>query len=220
VNRERSVQFWSQSKRWVGLAAFGALAAAGLVLAVSGQDAALPTDRPSTVVADMIGSAPSASAVASAPSARSPRLTRAASAAPRRVAEPRVSDDRERLVAIAHRELEQLEVQEPTNFLAIFDMMKESGEDSEKAIEAGRRESHAYILARMRILEGMLRRFIDDPESDHTLETDALARLDAAFQKNIDALTRDVPPMRNLYEVLTTTILKAPAFIDPNPEAD
>jgi len=98
--------------------------------------------------------------------------------------------------------------------------MKESGKGSEIAIDAGRRASHAYILARTHILEGMLRRFIDDPESDHTLETDALARLDASFRAKIDALTTDVPAMASLQEVLTTTILKAPAFTDLHPTAD
>jgi hypothetical protein len=123
-------------------------------------------------------------------------------------------------VAAAHRELELLEVQEPKNFLAIFDMLREEEHWNEKTIEAGRRESHAYVLARMRILEHMLRRFIDDPESDHALESDALAHLDTDFQGKMDALARDVPPMANLQELITTTMLKAPAFTDPSPEME
>jgi hypothetical protein len=228
VDKERSAHFWDKSKGRVGLGALGALAAGGLALALGGQEAAPLADRSPSVVPDMTGSAPSAGVSASAPSAPPPRLAPsrkreeragATSSARHRLAEPRMDEEQKRLVATAHRELEQLAVQEPTNFLAIFDMMKE-GKGSEKAIEAGRRASHAYILARTHILEGMLRRFIDDPESDDTLETDALARLDADFRAKIDALTADVPAMASLQEVLTTTILKAPAFTDLHPEAD
>ena len=226
MDRERSAYFRGKSKGWVGLGAFGAIFAAGLGLAFRGHDGGAGS---STVVTEGTASGPSTGAIPSGISERPPRLARAAkredragptAGASRRKAEPRVSEEKKRLVATAHRELEQLEVQEPTSFLAVFDMMKEDGKGSEKAIEAGRRASHAYILARMRILEGMLRRFIDDPESDHALETEALARVDAEFREKLDALARDVPPMANLQEVLTTTILKAPTFIDPNPEAD
>jgi hypothetical protein len=228
VDKERSAHFWGKSKGWVGLGALGALGAAALALALGGQEAALTADRSPSVVPDMTGSAPSAGVSASAPSApprwepprRREERAGATSGARRRVVEPGVNEEQKRLLASAHRELEQLAVQEPTNFLVIFDMMKESGKASEKAIDAGRRASHAYILARTHILEGMLRRFIDDPESDDTLETDALARLDADFRAKMDALTPDVPAMASLQDVLTTTILKAPAFTDLHPKAD
>ena len=229
MDRDRSTFFRGNSKGWVSLGALGALCATGLGLALRGHDGAPPVAGSSTIVTEGTGSGPSTGAIRSAPFERPPRAMRAAkgddragptAGASRRKAEPRVSEEQKRLVATAHRELEQLEVQEPTNFLAVFDMMKEDGKGSEKAIEAGRRASHAYILARMRILEGMLRRFIDDPESDHALETEALARIDAEFREKLDALARDVPPMANLQEILTTTILKAPTFIDPNSEVD
>jgi hypothetical protein len=131
-----------------------------------------------------------------------------------------VDEARAALVSAAHRELEQLEVQEPQNFLAIFDMMREDAPGRDKTLEEGRRASHAYILARMRILEQMLRRFIDDPESDHTVESDALAHLDADFKQTVDTLARDVPSLASIQEILTPTTLKAPAFADPSPEAE
>ena len=131
-----------------------------------------------------------------------------------------MSAERAQLVETAHRELQLLEVQDPQNFLAIFDMMREEAQGHDKALETGRSASHAYILARMRVLERMLRRFIDDPDGDRTLETDELARVDADFKQTIDSLARDVPPLANVQEILTTTMLKAPAFTDPSPEVN
>lgn len=128
--------------------------------------------------------------------------------------------ERARLLETAQRELQLLEVQEPQNFLAVFDMMRDEAPGQEKALEAGRSASHAYILARMRILERMLRRFIDDPESDRSMESHALAQVDADFKQTIDSLSRDVPAMANIQELLTTTMLKAPAFTDPRPEME
>jgi hypothetical protein len=229
VGRERSAHFTKKrSKTWIGLAAFGAFAAAGLAL--------VGAERPTPVQQGprLPGSAPIAesSPVASiavtlpAPSPGAPRFsirkapTEARVGAPRRPAEPEAGKARALLVATAHRELELLEVQEPTNFLAVFDMMREEEKWNEKTLEAGRRASHAYILARMRILEKMLRRFIDDPESDHAVESDVLAKLDADFKSTIDSLARDVPAMANIQELLTTTMLKAPTFADPSPEVD
>ena len=123
-------------------------------------------------------------------------------------------------IATAKRELAQLQAQEPTNFLAVFDMMRDEGRFSDELLDTARRASHAYILARMGILERMLRRHIDDPESDATVESDDLSRIDADFQKRMESLARDVPPLENVQALLTTTILKAPAFTESSPASE
>ena len=132
------------------------------------------------------------------------------SAAERRRAAPTEAER----VAAAGRQLEFLELQEPENFLAIFDMIKSESPGNAKQLETARAESHRYIIARTRVLERMLRRFIDDPDADHGLETEALARLDDAFRSKLESLARDIPAVANLQEILTTTTLKAPAFTE------
>ncbi|HMJ54426.1 MAG TPA: hypothetical protein VK540_20230 [Polyangiaceae bacterium] len=148
-------------------------------------------------------------------SARYPGAARASvgGAMPRPAASA-IPEGREERVAAARRELELLSVQKPENFLAVFDMMKQENRWDDKVLEGARAASHGYILARTRVLEGMLRRFIDDPDGDRGLETDALARLDDEFKQRIDSLARDIPALTNLQEILTTTSLKAPTFAE------
>jgi hypothetical protein len=230
VKRERSALFSGRSGiTWMtGLAVFGAFAAGGIALSSGAHDAPAaptPSARRAADVAPVRSPRPIGSISHRSDLRRFPRETPrvvepSAAGASGIAAGQRAMGERDRLVATAHRELDQLARQEPKNFLAIFDMMKEGGEGNEKAIEAGRRESHTYILARMRVLEGMLRRFMEDPDSDHTLESDELARLDAEFRGKVDALARDVPAMANLAKILTSTILKAPAFTDHSPEEE
>jgi hypothetical protein len=121
---------------------------------------------------------------------------------------------RAKLVKTAERELDQLEVQEPANFLAMFDMLRGEHRWDERIVAAAEGASHEYILARMNILARMLHRFIDDPESDHSVESDALAALDDAFAQKLDTFARDVPAVGNIRELLTSTSLKTPAFIE------
>jgi predicted transcriptional regulator len=148
-------------------------------------------------------------------SARYPGAVRASvgGATPRHAASA-IPAGREERVAAARRELELLSVQKPENFLAVFDMMKQENRWDDKVLEGARAASHGYILARTRVLEGMLRRFIDDPDGDRGLETDALAHLDDEFKQRIDSLARDIPALTNLQEILTTTTLKAPTFAE------
>ncbi|MET0592888.1 MAG: hypothetical protein ABW133_09325 [Polyangiaceae bacterium] len=94
-------------------------------------------------------------------------------------------------------------------------MMHDEARWNDGVLDSARRASHAYILARMGILDRMLRRYIDDPASDKTIESDDLARLDAEFQTKMESLARDVPPLENVQALLTTTILKTPAFFEP-----
>jgi hypothetical protein len=129
-------------------------------------------------------------------------------------ARPRSAPTDVERIATARRELEFLELQKPENFLAMFDMMKGENRGDAKQLEAARAESHRYIIARTKVLERMLRRFIDDPSSDQSLETDALARLDDAFRAKVDSFARDIPDVANVQEILTTTTLKAPSFTD------
>ena len=117
-------------------------------------------------------------------------------------------------VASARRQLEFLELQKPENFLAIFDVMKHENRGNTNQLETARAESHRYIIARTKVLERMLRRFIDDPQTDHGLEKDALTRLDETFRAKVDSLARDIPAVANVQEILTTTTLKAPAFAE------
>ena len=229
MNQERSVRFAGKLRQvGVGLGALGALAALAGAVALRGAPQGDPNPRtPSepSPSASMAG-APSASSAtlparpahAGPARASAMRPARAASRVATAQAVRRPSEERARLVETAQRELALLEVQEPANFLALFDLMREDAPDHDKALEAGRAASHAYILARMRILEGMLRRFIDNPDGDRTLETDVLARVDADFKQTIDSLARDVPSMASVQEILTTTMLKAPAFTDLSPE--
>jgi hypothetical protein len=102
----------------------------------------------------------------------------------------------------------------------VFDMMKQENRWDNRVLETARAASHGYILARTRVLEGMLRRFIDDPDADRGSETDALARLDDEFKQRIDSLARDVPALTNLQEILTTTSLKAPTFAEPDRDTE
>ena len=136
-------------------------------------------------------------------------------------AEPKNAAERRRAapteaerVAAARRQLEFLELQKPENFLAIFDMINDESRGNAKQLETARAESHRYIVARTRVLERMLRRFIDDPDADHGLETEALARLDDAFRAKVESLARDIPAVANIQEILTTTTLRAPAFTE------
>ena len=228
MSQERSVRFSGKLRRvCAGLGAVAGLGAAIAIVATGGHaPQPMPSELPSSA-------SPTAAPVAtsdSTPKRRPPRspemrAVRRESPAAARVASrapaPRsTSEERARLVETAHRELALLEVQEPKNFLALFDLMREDAPGQDKTLQAGRSASHAYILARMTILERMLRRFIDDPDSDRTLESDALASLDADFKQTIDSLARDVPSMASVQEILTTTMLKAPAFTDPGPEAE
>jgi hypothetical protein len=128
---------------------------------------------------------------------------------------PRVAPTEVERVAAARRQLDFLERQKPENFLAIFDVMKHENGGNPKQLETARAESHRYIIARTKVLERMLRRFIDDPEADQGLEKDALARLDDTFRAKVDSLARDIPGVVNIQEILTTTTLKAPAFAEP-----
>jgi hypothetical protein len=127
---------------------------------------------------------------------------------------PAAPTDAER-VASARRQLEFLELQKPENFLAIFDVMKQENGGNPKQLETARAESHRYIIARTKVLERMLRRFIDDPGADQGLEKDALASLDETFRAKVDSLARDMPAVANIQEILTTTTLKAPPFAEP-----
>lgn len=140
--------------------------------------------------------------------------------APRREPVAALPEARQERVATARRELELLEVQKPESFLAIFDMMKQEARWNDKTLQDARAASHGYILARTRVLERMLRRFIDDPEAEHGLEIEALARLDDEFKQKTDALARDIPAVANLQEILVTTSLKAPTFAVPDPDSD
>jgi hypothetical protein len=128
---------------------------------------------------------------------------------------PRVATTEVERVAAARRQLEFLELQKPENFLAIFDVMKHENGGNPKQLETARAESHRYIIARTKVLERMLRRFIDDPGADQGLEKDALAHLDETFRAKVGSLARDIPGVVNIQEILTTTTLKAPAFAEP-----
>jgi hypothetical protein len=241
VRGERSADFSDKpSRKWTSRAVLGALAAAGLVATVvvtaghrAPREPAGARDANSGAAQTGVSTAPSpgpenafraAKVARNGAAAHEPRASVAKRGDGDRTAEKkaRLGDpkERERLVNVAHRELEALELQEPKYFLTVFDMMKEEERWDEKTLEAGRGETHRYILARMKILSGMLRRFIDDPESDHTLETDLLAELDDQFKTKIAALSRDVPALSNVQQLLTSTTLKAPAFADPSPEAE
>ena len=238
MSRERSVLFAGKTRKtWAPRALLGVLAGAGLLIAraampvstTAASSGVLPatlTDRAAGVARTSAVGTGSDANRDTAPrrdplvlaTKRAARLDRSTAALHRsRTADP---VERLRLVNVAHRELETLELQEPKYFLAVFDMMKDEDRWDEKTLEAGRSESHRYILARMKVLSGMLRRFIDDPESDYTLETDRLAEIDDEFKTRIDALSRDVPALANIQELLTNTILKAPAFTDPTPETE
>lgn len=124
------------------------------------------------------------------------------------------SETREERIATARRELESLQVQKPENFLALFDIMKKQRRWDEGKLDEMSEETHRYIVARADILHQMLRRFIDDPESDHTLETEALARIDEDFKEKLDGCARDIPDVATIQEILTTTTLRAPHFTD------
>jgi len=235
VSQERSVRFSGKLRSiCVGLGAVAALTAAGAVFVATGER---PNEGPRAAPSPSASSAVSASmATTATPNRRTTQaqatrrhqrkaqavrpLQTSASAASSDDAPRPVNEERARLLETAHRELQLLEVQEPQNFLVLFDMMREDAPGQDKALEAGRSASHAYILARMRILERMLRRFIDDPDSDCSLESEALAQVDADFKGTIDALSRDVPSMASVQEILTTTMLKAPAFTEPRPAAE
>jgi len=130
------------------------------------------------------------------------------------------AQERQERVANARHELEFLENQDPAHFLAIFEVMKTDGRWDNRKLEAARNESHAYIIARTRLLERMLHRFIDDPDSDHTLEIDALAHLDLDFKEKLDGFARDIPPVANLQDLLTTTTLKTPGFTEAPAEPE
>jgi hypothetical protein len=145
--------------------------------------------------------------------ASAPNGVRAAAERQRNDAGP--AELREERDAAARRELEFLAAQEPSNFLALFDLVKQENRWDAKTIEAARAETHAYILARTRMLEQMLHRHIGAPDADHALEAEALARLDADFKGKLDSLARDIPPLANIQEMLTTTTLKAPSFTAP-----
>jgi hypothetical protein len=125
---------------------------------------------------------------------------------------------REERLAIARRELDFLEVQDPSNFLALFDMMKRQNRWDEGKLTALKEESHGYIVERTRVLTQMLRRFIDDPDCDHALEMDSLRILDRNFKEKVDWLARDIPDIGNVQEILATTTLRVPTFADPAPE--
>lgn len=216
MNQERSVHLLAKPPRaWLGLGAFGAFAVLAAIL-VRGDRAIPGASSPSRGASAIALPVPSSELQ----SVRQKTQAHRPAGAQRFVTERPANEERARLVVTAQRELEQLEAQEPKSFLAIFDMMREEGQGSEKTLDAGRRASHAYFLGRMRILEQMLRRFIEDPESDHALESEALARLDADFDQTLGTLARDVPAMANIQELLTTTVLKAPIFADPSPEAE
>jgi hypothetical protein len=245
VSRERSADFSGKlSKKWTSL---GALAAAGAVVATvaataehrapraqdgapaatAGASRAGVANSPSPSALPATTAFRAANVARSGEPAREPRAPvpnlgadigdRTAAGKKARLADPK---ERERLVNVAYRELEALELQEPKYFLTVFDMMKEEEQWDEKTLEAGRSETHRYILARMKVLSGMLRRFIEDPESDHAMETNRLAELDDEFKTKIDALSRDVPALANVQQLLTSTTLKVPAFTDPSPETE
>ena len=245
MREERSADFSDKpSKKWTSRAVLGALAAAGVIATVvvaAGPRAPREPDGARDEGAPGANSGVAPTGVSTAPSSGPENTFSAAKVARNGAAvhEPRAAvakrgdgdrtekkvrladpKERERLVNVAHRELEALELQEPKYFLATFDMMKEEERWDEKTLEAGRSETHRYILARMKVLSGMLRRFIEDPESDHTLETALLADIDDEFKAKIDALSRDVPALTNVQQLLTSTTLKAPAFTDPSPETE
>lgn len=250
MGEERSADFSGKpSRKWTSRAALGALAAAGLVVASvamtgghrDSRGAVIPTEGASNMTSGSVRAGfapPSPSASPGTTALRAAKVRNGAGSHDPRASlarpgagigdrmpaekEARLADPKERarLVNVAHRELEALELQEPKYFLAVFDMMKEEERWDEKTLEAGRRESHRYILARMKVLSGMLRRFIEDPESDHTLESDLLAEIDDDFKTKIDALSRDVPALADVQRLLTSTTLKAPAFTDPSPETE
>jgi hypothetical protein len=242
VSWETSASFSRKiGKTWTARALLGALVTAGFLVATA-ERAPRETQRSrgaAPVATQPIAPAPFsavssaevtprsadiARSVAPASNSRALRPDRAAHLGDRKPAAKyaRLTDPRERqrLVNVAYRELEALELQEPKYFLTVFDMMREEERWDERTLEAGRRESHRYILARMNVLAGMLRRFVDDPESDHSLESDRLAEIDDEFKMKIEALSRDVPALANIQELLTSTILKAPAFTDQSPETE
>lgn len=232
MNQERSVRrATKRNPKSLGIGAIGAFAVTGLIFAIPGSSdrsgQAVASQSPARRAEPSNGGQAPATAPGNVLRARSTELggpsrrsTGEGTGVKRRaVSESSVSAERARLVRSAHRELEQLELQEPHNFLALFDMMLEEEQGKEKIVEVGRNASHVYILARMRILERMLCRFIDDPESDHTLEIDALVRGDADFKQTIDGLAREIPTLAGIPDLLTSTTLKAPAFLEQTREA-
>lgn len=115
--------------------------------------------------------------------------------------------------ARARAELDLLSRQDPRSFLAVFAMMKQQHGDVAELPEL-ERATAGYIDARARILQRMLSRFIENPAADHGAELEELTRLHAEYRRQLDWFARTLPDVDNFDQILATTTLKLPSFLE------
>lgn len=111
-------------------------------------------------------------------------------------------------------ELENLEKQDQTAFLQLFDFLKESGEYDAASVDTARRRTWEYILARSELIKIVLRSFIDSStEYDHTEDLLELAQLENAYKREMMEIDTEIPGLAMIHEMLGGSSLQLPSFI-------
>ncbi len=114
----------------------------------------------------------------------------------------------------AEAELGLLERQDPDSFLQLFDFLVDEGRLEPALVEEAKKAAREYMQARTRVLQSILVSFINnEAKDDYKAELAEFARLEQSFQKDMMAVSEQVPELGTIYETINDTSLRLPSFV-------